>query len=82
MGGVRAWAARRISAALQRVRPPQVALHRVHIRGGHLWATLTGEGAPRHVQDVDLLLRFGRDYSSLTLDITGARPPGCPPSCT
>ena len=76
MGGVRAWAARRISAALAQVRPPQVALHAVRVRRGHLWATLTGEGVPRHVQNVDLALRFGRDYNNLTLDITGARAAG------
>ena len=54
------------------MRPPQLALERVVIRNGDLWATLTGEAVPRHVQNVDLKLRLGRDYRTLTLDISGA----------
>jgi hypothetical protein len=71
-GGLRAWAAKRISAALAQVQLPQLALERVVIRNGDLWATLTGEAVPRHVQNVDLKLRLGRDYRTLTLDISGA----------
>ena len=70
-GGLRAWAAKRISATLSTVRPPQLALERMVIRNGDLWATLTGEAIPRHIQNVNLQLKLGRDYRTLTLDITG-----------
>lgn len=73
MGGVRAWAAKRIGAVLASLQPPDVALNVVSIRGGDLYATLTGESIPRRVQNIDLKLRLGRDYRSLTLDLTGAR---------
>ena len=74
MGGVRAWAAKRISAVMSSVRPPALALDAVTIRSGDLWATLTGEEIPRHVENVDLRLRLGRDYHSLSLDIVGVHP--------
>ena len=70
-GGLRAWAAKRISSALSNIQAPQLALEHVVIRKGDLWATLTGEAIPRHVQNVDLKLKLGRDYRTLTLDITG-----------
>ncbi len=73
MGGVRAWAAGKIAGLLSAWRPPQLALEALHVRNGDLWASLTGEAIPRHIQNVDLSLRLGRDYRSLTLDITGAR---------
>lgn len=72
MGGVRAWAAKRIGALVSSLKPPDVALAAVTLRGADLHATLTGESIPRHVQNIDLKLRFGRDYRSLTLDLTGA----------
>ncbi len=72
MGGVRAWAAKRIGALVTSLKPPDVALAAVTLRGADLHATLTGESIPRHVQNIDLKLRFGRDYRSLTLDLTGA----------
>ena len=74
MGGVRAWAAGKIAGVLSAWHPPQLALEALHIRNGDLWASLTGEAIPRHIQNVDLSLRLGRDYRSLTLDITGAHP--------
>ncbi|CAL8466123.1 g5659 [Coccomyxa elongata] len=70
-GGVRAWAAKRIGALVSSLKPPDVALAAVTLRGADLHATLTGESIPRHVQNIDLKLRFGRDYRSLTLDLTG-----------
>ena len=70
-GGLRAWAAKRISGVLSRVRPPQLALEAVVIRKGDLRATLTGETIPRHIQNVDLKLKLGRDYRTLTLDVSG-----------
>lgn len=70
-GGLRAWAAKRISATLSQVGPPQLALERMVIRNGDLWATLTGEAIPRHIQNVNLQLKLGRDYRTLMLDITG-----------
>ncbi len=71
MGGVRAWAAKRIGALVKSLKPPDVALNAVSMRGGDLYATLTGEAVPRHVQNIDLKLRFGRDYRSITLDLNG-----------
>ncbi len=41
------------------------------VRNGDLWATLTGEAIPRHIQNVNLQMKLGRDYRTLTLDITG-----------
>jgi hypothetical protein len=72
MGGVRAWAAKRINQAIASLKPPAVALDVLTIRNGDLWAMLTGEDIPRHVQNLDLRLRLGRDYRSLALDIIGA----------
>ena len=45
------------------------------IRNGDLWATLTGEAIPRHIQNVNLQLKLGRDYRTLTMDITGGSAP-------
>jgi hypothetical protein len=73
LGGVRAWAAKRIGALVKSLKPPDVALNVVSLRGGDLYATLTGEAVPRHVQNIDMKLRFGRDYHSLTLDLTGVQ---------
>ena len=70
-GGLRAWAAKRISSTLSNIQAPQLALEHVVIRRGDLWATVTGEAIPRHVQNVDLKLKLGRDYRTLALDITG-----------
>ena len=70
-GGLRAWAAKRISSTLTNIQAPQLALEHVVIRKGDLWATVTGEAIPRHVQNVDMKLKLGRDYRTLTLDITG-----------
>ena len=69
--GLRAWAAKHISATLAQVRLPQLALERVAIRNGDLWATLTGEAIPRHVEGVNLQLKLGRDYRTRTLDLSG-----------
>ena len=70
-GGLRAWAAKHISGTLANIQAPQLALEHVVIRKGDLWATVTGEAIPRHVQNIDLKLKLGRDYRTLTLDITG-----------
>ena len=70
-GGLRAWAAKHINAVLSKVQPPQLALEHVAIRNGDVWVTFTGEAIPRHIQNVDMKLKLGRDYHTLTLDVTG-----------
>ena len=48
----------------------QVALESLTLRGGTVSVTIAGEVGLRHFENVDAVLRLGRDYHSMHVDLT------------
>ncbi|KAL3160063.1 hypothetical protein ABBQ38_009778 [Trebouxia sp. C0009 RCD-2024] len=58
------------SAVLSNFQAPEVALDSLAIRQSEVNAWVAGETVPRHYEQVNALLRLGRDYQRLELDVS------------
>lgn len=56
---------------LSNFQAPEVALDSLAIRQSEINAWVAGETVPRHFEQVDALLRLGRDYQRLELSVSG-----------
>lgn len=56
---------------LSNFQAPEVALDSLAIRQSEVNAWVAGETVPRHYEQVNALLRLGRDYQRLELDVSG-----------
>ena len=59
------------SAVLSRFRPPEVAIDSLAIRQSEINAWVAGETVPRHYEQVNAVVRLGRDYQRLEMDLSG-----------
>ena len=65
------WIGQYGGAVLAKLRPPEVVIDSLALRQSEVNAWVAGETVPRHYEQVNAVLRLGRDYQSLQLDVSG-----------